>query len=145
MPWKEVCLVSIREEFVLRALEADANHAALCREYGIARKTGYKWIDRFQQGGVVALRNLDRRPLNSPLKVNGDVVAEIVKVRRTKRRWGARKIAWALEKAGLEPPSERTINRVLARCGFIEPRRRKSRRRSLSSWWRALTTFGRSI
>ena len=76
MPWKEVCLVSIREEFVLRALEADANHAALCREYGIARKTGYKWIDRFQQGGVVALRNLDRRPLNSPLKVNGDVVAE---------------------------------------------------------------------
>ena len=92
MPWKEVCLVSIREEFVLRALEADANHAALCREYGIARKTGYKWIDRFQQGGVVALRNLDRRPLNSPLKVNGDVVAEIVKVRRTKRRWGARKI-----------------------------------------------------
>jgi hypothetical protein len=42
MPWKDLSVVSVREEFVLRALELDANLAGICREYGISRKTGYR-------------------------------------------------------------------------------------------------------
>jgi hypothetical protein len=40
MPWKELCTVDIREEFVLRATSPNANVAALCREFGVSRKTG---------------------------------------------------------------------------------------------------------
>jgi hypothetical protein len=42
MPWKELTVVSIREEFVLKALEPNTNLAALCREFGVSRKTGDK-------------------------------------------------------------------------------------------------------
>jgi len=49
MPWKDLTVVSIREEFVLRALEPKATLAALCREYGISRKTGFKWIERYKE------------------------------------------------------------------------------------------------
>src|SRR5258708_6541450 len=51
MPWKEETVVSIREEFVLKALEPNTNLAALCREFGVSRKTGYKWLDRYDSGG----------------------------------------------------------------------------------------------
>ena len=55
MPWKEHRTVDLREEFVLKAMEPSANKAALCREYGVARKTGYKWIARFEAAGVEGL------------------------------------------------------------------------------------------
>lgn len=43
--------MKIREEFVLRALEPNVNMTELCLEYGISRKTGYKWRERFGQRG----------------------------------------------------------------------------------------------
>ena len=46
MPWKDWTLVSIRDEFVLKALAPRTNLAALCREFGVSRKTGYKWVER---------------------------------------------------------------------------------------------------
>lgn len=62
MPWKDRTIVSIREEFVLKALEPRTNLAALCREFGVSRKTGYTWVERYRSGGVLALRDLSRRP-----------------------------------------------------------------------------------
>jgi putative transposase len=44
--WKEQAVMSIREEFVLKALEPNNSLAALCREFGVSRKTGYKWLER---------------------------------------------------------------------------------------------------
>ena len=52
MPWKEQQLVEIRESFVRAFFSQRASMADLCREYGIARKTGYKWTQRFIDGGV---------------------------------------------------------------------------------------------
>ena len=49
-------VMSIREEFVLKALEPRTNLAAVCREFGVSRKTGYKWLERNKSGGVLALR-----------------------------------------------------------------------------------------
>lgn len=46
MPWQEQTIVTVRKEFVTRAVQEGANIAALCRQYGIARKTGYKWLNR---------------------------------------------------------------------------------------------------
>jgi transposase-like protein len=43
MPWKEVSTVSLRLEFVKLVL-ANGNISKLSREFGISRKTGYKWL-----------------------------------------------------------------------------------------------------
>jgi putative transposase len=124
MPWKDLSVVSIREEFVLKALEPRVSLAAVCREYGISRKTGYKWIERYKKGGVLALRDLSRRPVNSPLAVSPELVLDIVAIKTSHARWGARKVMWALEQIGTKPlPSERTVNRILERCGMVVKRK----------------------
>ena len=76
MPWKELCVMNAREEFVYQALEPGASITGLCREYGISRKTGYKWLARYREEGVEGLQDWSRRPKTSPLGVSGDVVAE---------------------------------------------------------------------
>jgi putative transposase len=123
MPWKELHLMSIREEFVLRAREPGANKSALCREFGVSRKTGHKWLERYEEGGLAGLEDMARRPHTSPLRVDGDVVAAVVAVRRAHPRWGAKKIGVVLraQHPKLEIPTERTIARILVRTGFIQP------------------------
>ena len=129
MPWKDRTIVSIREEFVLKALEPRTNLAALCREFGVSRKTGYKWVERYKSGGVLALRDLSRRPRTSPLGVSPEVVVDLVAIRIAHPRWGARKLIWALERSGAKSiPAERTVNRVLERSGLIVARRTRPKR-----------------
>lgn len=128
MPWKELCTMGIREEFVLRASAPEANVAALCREFGVSRKTGYKWLARFAEEGVSGLEDMSRRPKESPLAVSGDVVAELVAVRVAHPTWGAKKV---LEVARRhippdEMPSRSTVERVLKRAGLVQPGRKRA-------------------
>ncbi len=73
--------MSIRKEFVQKALSKDASIAELCRAFGISRKTGYKWIQRFRQSGSDALVEDSRRPHSSPVEVSGDMTLKIIRLR----------------------------------------------------------------
>lgn len=118
--------MGVREEFVLKALEPDGSFAWLCEEYGVSRKTGYKWLSRYKQGGVAALEGLSRRPNRSPLRVSAEVVAEVVRIRKARPRRGAKKIAVMLSDSfGDEAPSVRTVARILERSGMLQPMRRR--------------------
>jgi putative transposase len=123
MPWKEVRLMSVREEFVLRALQPGSNKSALCREFGVSRKTGHKWLERYASLGLAGLEDMSRRPGSTPLKVSGDVVAEVVAIRRRHPRYGAKKILEILRETLKRPelPTVRTIARILVRTGFVQP------------------------
>ena len=48
MPWTEARIMDARLKFVSEVLEGIYNMAELCRAYGISRKTGYKWLDRYE-------------------------------------------------------------------------------------------------
>ena len=50
MPWKESSKMSLREAFAAAALSGEESFAAVCRRYGISRKTGYKWMERVRAG-----------------------------------------------------------------------------------------------
>ena len=119
--------MKLRHEFVLKALEPFANIAALSREYGISRKTAYKWIKRFKEQGVVGLEDISRRPHGSPLRASGDVVLKILELRTQYPRWGPKKLRVVLERSvdEEEVPSVRTIARVLERAGLVTRRRKK--------------------
>jgi transposase InsO family protein len=128
-------VVKLRREFVLKALSRDASMSELCREYGISRKTGYKWIERFQQGGVAELIDNSRRPSGNSLQITAEVTLEILQLRRAHPSWGPRKIRRLLERKlepGTEAPSVRTIARVLER-GHLA--RKRQRRRPRDHGW----------
>ena len=46
MPWQESTIMGERQEFVGFAQQEGANISALCRRFGISRKTAYKWLGR---------------------------------------------------------------------------------------------------
>ncbi|EAV43507.1 transposase (ISmav2) [Stappia aggregata IAM 12614] len=62
MPWKEVSVMEERLRFIARLLDGEGM-SAVCREFGISRKTGYKIWDRYRQDGLEALCDRSRRPV----------------------------------------------------------------------------------
>lgn len=118
--------MSSKLEFAERASAKGANIAALCREFGITRQTGHKWLKRFREQGPDGLDEQSRRPKATPLATAEEVVAAIVQAREAHPRWGARKLAVVLQrKLREQAPSERTIHRVLERFGKLRKRRQR--------------------
>lgn len=128
MPWKETCVVDVRREFVLRALSEGACFDELCREYGISRRTGYKWKKRFLDQGQAGLEDVSRRPRSSPSQLSEDVLLEIVRIKNAHPSWGPRKIrdVYANAHLGTEVPSESSFKRVLEKAGLVTKRRRRA-------------------
>ena len=120
MSWKESDCVSERLEFVSLASVDGANMSALCERFGIARKTGYKWLNRWKSEGKAGLEDRSRRPSNSPLQTSSSIEDEVVRLRKSHPRWGGRKLRKRLEGLGhKDVPSASSITRILHRHDLI--------------------------
>jgi len=92
--------------------------AALCRQFGISRKTGYKWRSRCRQAGsLTALAEHSRRPHRSPRRIAASLEERVLELRRPDG-WGARKIAHLLWEQGIRI-SVATVHRTLLRHGKV--------------------------
>jgi transposase InsO family protein len=120
MSWKESDRVSQRLEFVRLAVVRGANVSALCERFGVSRKTGYKWIDRWKSDGLEGLKDKCRRPLVSPGRTGDDVEQIIIKLRTKHPQWGGRTLRKRLQVLGhTDVPSASSITRILHRHGLI--------------------------
>lgn len=121
--------MELRRTFVADAQSDAHSMTELCALYGISRKTGYKWLARFEAGGTAALVDGSRRPHQSPDAVSAEVIAALVQARRTKPYWGARKLRRWLQRT--QPtvawPARSTIHTILVRAGVVRQRRRRRR------------------
>ena len=116
-----------RVRFVARRLEGESM-AALCAEFGISRKTGYKIFERYKDCGVTGLTDRSRRPYRQANRLPAQVEATIVRLKREYRDWGAPKIREKLRRQliGLaHPPAISTVHAVLDRYGLVKRRRRR--------------------
>lgn len=127
MPWKELDVVDRRTEFVMRVLAKREPFSDVCEEFGISRKTGYKWRDRFLSEGISGLGDQSRRPGTSPQEVPESMVCQIVKLKLAHPTWGARKLRAVLARTTAQEalPSDSSFKRILAKAGLVEPRRRR--------------------
>jgi transposase InsO family protein len=126
MPWQERNVVEIRKDFVIRAIEPDCNFSELCREFQISRQQGYKWLKRFKEKGVAGLKDRSRAPHSQALTTNAEVVFEILDWKRAHPRWGPDKIQAKLVAVHANPPSVRTVARILKRAGLVKKRRNRA-------------------
>jgi transposase InsO family protein len=118
MPW-EVSLVSdIRCAFIHQVVTLHRPVAAACRDFGISRQTGHKWLRRCRERPGEPLRDHSRRPHASPRRTPAEVEQAILEVRDL-HGWGPRKIYARLAAQGAAPPSARTVANVLRRCGRV--------------------------
>ena len=110
--------------FIEKAVAAGANISALCRDYGISRQTGHKWLRRFRAQGYDALSEQSRRPHTSPLSTAEEVIVRILELRDRHWSWGPDKISRILRRVhGEDAPSKSTVARVLLRLGRMRKRR----------------------
>ena len=115
-----------RIEFVMKSLRCP-HFGQLCQEYGISRKTGYKWRERFLAHGLEAMNEVSRRPHSHPDQLSEEVVCRIVSLKLAHPTWGPRKIQTLYgRKHSVDPPSESSCKRVIKRVGLTEKARRKS-------------------
>jgi len=128
MPWTETCVMDERARFIMDVLDDIYSMAELSSEYGISRKTGYKWLERYRQGGWEALVDHSRAPHSHPLEISRQVKEVILAVKRRFPRWGAPKIRARLER--IHPlwdryPAVSTIGLFLQKQGLTCPRKRR--------------------
>lgn len=118
MPWRYKTVSQTRKEFVERVLRGEKSKSALCREYGISRPTGDKWVNRYLNGDT--LEDKSKRPFKTVNKTNEDIESLIVSQRRKEPAIGAVKIHKMLTEEGVcNLPSVSTINNILHRNGLI--------------------------
>ena len=121
MPWKETTVMSLRMDFIQLSRLEGANLSQLCRRFGISRKTGYKWLRRYQEGGERGLGDRSRRPQRNPGRTPVGTESRIVGVRQRHPAWGGRKIKAYLEGQGQSAlPSPSTITAILRRHEQID-------------------------
>ena len=129
MPWRECSVMDERLRFVARLLDGEGM-SAVCREFGISRKTGYKILNRYKEDGAYALCDRSRRPVRYANQLPEQVERLIVETKREKPHWGARKIRELLVRklAGdVRIPAKSTVHAVLDRRGLVKRARQRRR------------------
>lgn len=118
-----------RVAFIVESLRGELSMSELCRKYEISRKTGYKWVERFREGGNPNLANQSRVCLTHPNATAEEVVVLVVDARKRHPTWGPRKLLFELERRypRLRWPSSSTVGAILKRQGMIGPRRARSK------------------
>ena len=127
MPWRETSPMEERLALI-REYESELfTMTELAEQYGISRKTGYKWLARYTSGGAGSVRDRSRRPHVSPQTTDGELIDILLAHRRRHPRWGAKKLLAiaARRQPDLEWPSRATVCTYLKQHGLVVPRRRR--------------------
>ena len=121
--------MDLRLQLITEYLSDLFSMAELTAQYGISRKTGYKWVERYRNDGAVALFDQSRRPDHSPHATPSDLVAALVAVRHRHPRWGAKKLLATVKRQRPDAPwpSRATVCDLLKRRGLVQPARRPRR------------------
>jgi putative transposase len=129
MPWKETTPVDQRMRFIAALSSCEYTMSELCRKYGISRKTGYKWADRYTEEGIAGLQDRSRRPTSCPHRTDGRCEKALVKARQTHPRWGPKKLLVGLYRRHPDWPwpSVSTAGSILKRHGLVAARRGRRR------------------
>lgn len=128
MPWSVSGVMEQRKRFVLDHQEGCFSMKELCARYEVSRQTGYKWLDRYRQGGEAALDDRSRAPKTSPQRIDSGLAALLLTSRERHPTWGPRKILGWLKrkhpKIAAELPAASTVGDLFRRHGLVQSRRR---------------------
>ena len=129
MGWMETCAVDERMRFVMAIEKEEESFAGICRRFGVSRKTGYKWLSRYEGFGVEGLADRSRAPLDHPQSVPAEIADRCLEVRRRHPTWGPVKVrASLMRRAPLTRwPASSTIGELFDREGLTVKRRLRRR------------------
>jgi putative transposase len=137
MPWKKFLVLEERAQFILAAKSKCESFGSVCGGFGISRKTGYKWLQRYQAGGIKALADASRRPRHRGRMHHFVWRMRLRKVRQEHPRWGAKKLRRLLQRAfpqARRVPALSTLSRWLLELHLVNKPQRRARRGPVLPW-----------
>lgn len=129
MAWRETCPMKERMKFIMAHEQNDCGFSHLCRGFNISRKTGYKWLNRYEDEGFDGLEDRSRAPLTFPNQISEVQARMILAVKYDHPHWGPRKIIMWLsqEYKDTKWPAISTAGELLKRHGLVKPRKKRKR------------------
>jgi putative transposase len=129
MGWMETCAVDERMRFVMTVEKHEESFAAACRRFGVSRKTGYKWLARFEKAGVEGLLDRSRAPQHHPQAIPDPIAVRCLATRREHPTWGPLKVRAFLKRRAprSELPAASTIGSLFDREGLTVKRKLRHR------------------
>jgi putative transposase len=126
MPWAQTDTVSERLRFVIALRKRKTSFRSLCAAFGVAPKTGYKWLHQFEAAGSAGLEDRSRRPKGNSRAISAEMAERLVALRRERPTWGPKKLIAHLERHESEwnLPAASTVGELLKRHGLVSPRKR---------------------
>jgi transposase InsO family protein len=122
--WKQTRVVDERARFLAAVPLGETSFSELCVQYGVSRKTGYKWLAREAEGEPLDDRS--RRPHTSPQRLDEELEDLFLELRRARPTWGPRKLVARLRELHgrtYEWPAASTVGELLKRNGLVRARR----------------------
>lgn len=122
-------VVEERTGFVLEYDSGSFTMAELCRIYGIARKTGYQWVERYENEGLVGLQDRRYGAGSHPNQTSAQIEGQIIDLKHAHPSWGAKKLRGYLvaKKQSIQWPALSTFGEILRREGLSAPQRKRLR------------------
>jgi transposase len=116
-----------KTQFIADYLRAQDSMSALCDRYGISRKTGYRFVERYLRHGPQGLDERSRRSNNNPNQTPEHVIRAIIELRQRHPSWGAKKLLAVLDKRHpkWDFPARSTACDILNRNGLVPKKRRR--------------------
>jgi len=129
MPWKGVTVSEQRVNFIRDYRLGYYEVSELCERFGISRKTGYKWISRWEEEGPIGLEDRLRRPHGCPWQTEGQIVEELIARRKARPTRGPKKLLAQIERKhpDWELPAVSTAARILSNAGLVQSKGRGRR------------------
>jgi transposase InsO family protein len=128
MPWRELKPMDEKVLFIADYLRQVSSFTALCEHFGISRKTGYKWVERYNLAGMEGLAEQSRRrreQVCTPFVIR-EYILDLR--RRSAVELGPKKIQALVEQRYPgQSPSRTTIYTILKQAGLVTPRRLRKR------------------
>ena len=90
MPWQETLPMDQRTQFVADVQRGHFDMTTLCARYGVSRKTGYTWLDRYLRDGPAELHDRSHAPPCCPRRIDDVLAALLLEARRQHRAWARR-------------------------------------------------------
>lgn len=128
MPWTEKVPMQ-RLQFISACEAGTHSISELCRLHGISRKTGYKWLKRFDPDNTCSLEDRLSVRLTQPDKIPEDIADQLVSFRIQHPDWGPKKIRqWFLnQNVDFIVPAASTIGDLLKDRELVKKRDKRKR------------------
>ena len=129
MAWENFKVEEQRLQVVKTYLESQYSMTQICLQYGISRKTGYKWVHRYLKDSENGLKDLSKAPHTSNQYYTDDQINRALDLKQRHRTWGPKKILVKLnEKYPKEDwPSSTRLYEIFKEYHLVTSRKLRSR------------------